>query len=54
MNTQDPQDSSQPKTNYFSDSDVVDPTPGWVPFVFVIGIGAVFSLSTIGAAIFVG
>lgn len=58
MNPHDPNDNhtdkAQAKTTYFADSDGVDPTPGWIPFVFVIGIAAVFTFSTIGAAIFVG
>lgn len=43
----------QAKTDYFSDSNQVDPTPGWIPFVFVIGIAVVFVVGFVAVALLV-
>lgn len=43
----------EPETSYFADSDQVDPTPGWIPFVCVIGIAVLFLIGFVGVAIFV-
>lgn len=41
----------KPKT-HFGDSNEVDPTPGWIPFVFVIGIAVLFLIAFVGVALF--
>ena len=42
----------KPKT-HFGDSSEVDPTPGWIPFVFVIGIAVLFLIGFVAVALFV-
>jgi len=41
------------KKSHFGDSDQVDPTPGWIPFVFVIGIAVLFLVGFVAVALFV-
>lgn len=38
--------------SHFGDSNEVDPTPGWIPFVFVIGISVVFLFAFVLFAVF--
>ena len=38
---------------YFADSNEVDPTPGWIPVVFVIAIAIVFLIGFVAVALFV-
>jgi len=49
---QPPQQPDKPKT-HFGDSNEVDPTPGWIPFFFVIGISIVFLIGFVFVALFV-
>ena len=37
----------------FGESNEVDPTPGWIPFVFVIAIAIVFLIAFVVVALFV-
>lgn len=37
----------------FGDSNEVDPTPGWIPFVFVIAIAVVFLFGFVLVALLV-
>lgn len=37
---------------YFGDSNKIDPTPGWIPFVFVIAIAVVFLIAFVVVALF--
>jgi hypothetical protein len=46
-----PDESPKPKT-HFGDSNEVDPTPGWIPFFFVIGIAILFLIGFVAVAIF--
>lgn len=39
--------------SHFGDSNEVDPTPGWIPFVFVIGIAVLFLIAFVAVALFV-
>ena len=39
-------------TSHFGDSNEVDPTPGWIPFVFVIAIAIVFLIAFVAVALF--
>ena len=39
--------------SHFGDSNEVDPTPGWIPFVFVIAIAIVFLIGFVFVALFV-
>lgn len=49
-----PAQNDTPKDkSYFADSDQVDPTPGWIPFVFVIAIAIVFLIAFVFVAMFV-
>ena len=41
------------KKSHFGDSDQVDPTPGWIPFVFVLGIAVVFFIAFVLVALLV-
>ena len=52
MPEQLPEQSSEPDT-HFGDSNKVDPTPGWIPFVFVIGISILFLIGFVIVALFV-
>lgn len=45
-------DESAKQASHFGDSNEVDPTPGWVPFFFVIGIAVVFLIAFVGVALF--
>lgn len=38
---------------YFGESNEIDPTPGWIPFVFVIAIAVVFLIAFVVVALFV-
>ncbi|MEO0476272.1 MAG: hypothetical protein AAF085_09955 [Planctomycetota bacterium] len=42
----------EPKT-YFGESNEVDPTPGWIPFFFVIAFAAIFLTAFVIVALFV-
>jgi hypothetical protein len=46
------EESNKPNS-HFGDSNEVDPTPGWIPFVFVIGIAVVFLVGFVFVALFV-
>ena len=39
--------------SHFGDSNEIDPTPGWVPFVFVIVIAILFLIGFVFVALFV-
>ena len=41
----------EPKS-YFGESNEVDPTPGWIPFFFVIAFVAIFLSAFIVVALF--
>ena len=43
----------QKNQSHFGDSNEVDPTPGWIPFFFVIGIAVVFLIGFVIVALFV-
>lgn len=46
--------SDTPKrSDGFGDSNEVDPTPGWIPFVFVIAIAIVFLIGFVLVALLV-
>ena len=47
-----PDESPKPKS-HFGDSNEVDPTPGWIPFVFVLGIAVLFLIGFVFVALFV-
>ena len=38
--------------SHFGDSNQVDPTPGWIPFVFVLGIAVLFLVAFVIVALF--
>lgn len=42
------------QTTYFGESNETDPTPGWIPFVFVLAIAIVFLVAFVVVAMFVG
>ena len=44
--------NNEPKT-YFGESNEIDPTPGWIPFFFVIAFVAIFLSAFIIVALFV-
>ncbi|MGB1124783.1 MAG: hypothetical protein ACPG4Q_06230 [Phycisphaeraceae bacterium] len=46
------QQGNEPKT-YFGESNEIDPTPGWIPFFFVIAFVAIFLSAFIIVALFV-
>ena len=46
------QNGDGPKT-YFGESNEVDPTPGWIPFFFVIAFVAIFLAAFVVIALFV-
>ena len=46
-------DRKQNTKSHFGDSNEVDPTPGWIPFVFVIAIAALFLIAFVFVAIFI-
>ena len=46
------EDPKQPKS-HFGDSNQIDPTPGWIPFFFVIGIAVLFLVGFVIVALFV-
>lgn len=48
---EDPEQRPKPKS-HFGDSDQVDPTPGWIPFFFVIGISILFLIGFVIVALF--
>jgi len=48
-----PDERPTPPKSAFGDSDRVDPTPGWIPFVFVIGFAIVFLVGFVLVALFV-
>lgn len=45
---------SDQKQTYFGESNEIDPTPGWIPFFFVIAFVVVFLAAFIIVALFVG
>ena len=45
------QNDDSPKT-YFGESNEVDPTPGWIPFFFVIAFVAIFLSAFVVVAVF--
>ena len=47
--TEEPQKNS----SHFGDSNEVDPTPGWIPFFFVIAIAVIFLIGFVIVALFV-
>ena len=51
MSEQRPELPPKPKS-HFGDSNEVDPTPGWIPFFFVIAIAIVFLIAFVAVAIF--
>ena len=44
---------SDDQKTYFGESNQVDPTPGWIPFFFVIAFVAIFLAAFIVVALFV-
>lgn len=47
-----PKNPSTPEQKtYFAESNQVDPTPGWIPFVFVIAISILFLIGFVAAAL---
>lgn len=44
---------SENKATYFGESNEVDPTPGWIPFFFVLAFAVVFLTAFVIVAIFV-
>ena len=47
------QNTPQPNDSVFGESNEVDPTPGWIPFFFVIAFAAIFLAAFIVVALFV-
>lgn len=46
--------ASEPEQpTHFGESNEVDPTPGWIPFVFVIAIAVLFVVAFVFVALFV-
>ena len=48
-----PDDKPSPNNSHFGDSNQIDPTPGWIPFVFVLGISVLFLIVFVFVALFV-
>ncbi|MFN3168634.1 MAG: hypothetical protein ACE37H_16365 [Phycisphaeraceae bacterium] len=44
---------AKPNDSVFGESNEIDPTPGWIPFFFVIAFVAIFLSAFIVVALFV-